>query len=58
MSNNIVTTCSQMAIYHFVLWPSVLAAIALIFTAYSMMYMQLDMDSLLYTVGSSSKKDN
>jgi len=47
-----------MAIYHFVLWPSVLAAIALIFTAYSMMYMQLDMDSLLYTVGSSSKKDN
>jgi len=58
IKTNIVTTCTQMNIFHFVLWPSILAAMALVFVAYSMMNMSLDMDSLLYTVGSSSKKDN
>lgn len=58
ITNKIVLTCNQISIYHFVLWPSVLGGAALIFTAMSMAYMQLDMDSLLYTVGSSGKKDN
>merc|ERR1711967_12800 len=58
ITNKIVLTCNQISIYHFVLWPSVLGGIALVFTAMSMAYMQLDMDSLLYTVGSSGKKDN
>jgi hypothetical protein len=57
VENQIVYSCPQVATYHFVLWPAILAAIALVYTAYSMMYMQLDMDSLLYTVG-SSKKEN
>jgi hypothetical protein len=58
IKTNIVTTCTQMNIYHFVLWISLIAGLTLVFTAYSMMYMQLDMDSLLYTVGSSSKKND
>jgi len=58
IANGIVSTCGDMAIYHAVLWPSLLSALALIYTAYAMVYMPLDMDSLLYTVGSSSgKKD-
>merc|ERR1712199_87639 len=58
ITNKIVLTCNQISIFHFVLWPSVLGGAALLFTAMSMSYMQLDMDSLLYTVGSSGKKDN
>merc|ERR1740138_12277 len=58
VANRLVYPCQDLATYHFVLWPSVLAGLALIYTAYSMINMQLDMDSLLYTVGSSSKKEN
>jgi len=58
IDNKIVTTCNEMFIYHFVLWPSVLGGIALLYSAYSIAAMPLDMDSLLYTVGSSSKKDS
>jgi len=57
IDNQMVTTCGDIFRYHFVLWPSVFASLALFYTAYSMINMQLDMDSLLYTVG-SSKKDN
>jgi hypothetical protein len=57
-TNKIVLTCNQVSIYHFVLWPSLLGGAALIYFAMYMGSMQLDMDSLLYTVGSSSKKDN
>jgi len=55
VDNQIVSNCAAVATYHFVLWPSVLASIAMLYTAYSMMNMSLDMDSLLYTVGSSKK---
>merc|ERR1711907_12076 len=58
LANEMVYSCPQIAQFHFVLWPSLLAGAAALFMAYSMMNMQLDMDSLLYTVGSSSKKDN
>lgn len=58
IDNKIVTTCNGMFIYHFVLWPSVMGAVALLYSAYSIATMPLDMDSLLYTVGSSSKKDS
>jgi len=57
IDNQMVTTCGDIFRYHFVLWPSLLGSLALIYTAYSMINMNLDMDSLLYTVG-SSKKDN
>jgi len=57
LSNQIVYSCADIAQYHFVLWPSVLAVLAMAYTAYAMAYMQLDMDSLLYTVG-GGKKDN
>jgi len=57
IDNKIVTTCNQMFIYHFVLWPSVLAIASLAYASSSIANMQLDMDSLLYTVGSSGKKD-
>jgi len=58
LANQIVTDCATISEYHFMLWPALLATIAAMYFAYSMAYMQLDMDSLLYTVGSSSKKDN
>jgi len=57
IDQKLVTTCNNIFTYHFVLWPSLLAIITLLYVAYSMAYMSLDMDSLLYTVGSSSKKD-
>jgi len=56
VDNQIVQNCPAVATFHAVLWPSVLASIAMLYTAYSMMNMSLDMDSLLYTVGSSKKE--
>jgi len=58
LANQIVTDCATVSEYHFMLWIPLLASIAAMYFAYSMAYMQLDMDSLLYTVGSSGKKDN
>jgi len=57
IDNKLVTTCNDMFIYHFVLWPSVMGGVALLYAAYSIATMPLDMDSLLYTVGSSGKKE-
>jgi len=57
IDNKLVTTCNNMFIYHFVLWPSVLAIASLAYASTSIANMPLDMDSLLYTVGSSGKKD-
>merc|ERR1712072_622829 len=54
---HLVTTTSNLASFHFVLWPSLFAAIVMLYFAYCMAYMQLDMDSLLYTVGSDMKKN-
>merc|ERR1712046_170978 len=57
IDNKLVTTCNNMFIYHFVLWPSVLAIASLAYASTSIANMPLDMDSLLYTVGPSGKKD-
>merc|ERR1711871_8241 len=48
LANQMVYDCPAVANYHFVLWPSLIAVLALLYVAYSMAYMQLDMDSLLY----------
>jgi len=56
IDNRIVTTCAQVARYHIVLWPSLIGVIILLYVAYSMAYMQLDMDSLLYEAASSNKE--
>jgi len=56
LQNGLVQNCGGVARYHFALWISLIAVAAMLFTAYSMMYMQLDMDSLLFESG--SKKDN
>jgi len=58
LANQVVYSCPQIAQFHFVLWPSLLAFAAMFYMAFSMMNMSLDMDSLLYTVGGSGKKDN
>jgi len=58
IDNGMVTTCNEIFIYHFVLWPSLFGSLALLYTAYSMVNMNLDMDSLLYTVGSGHKKND
>jgi len=58
IDNGMVTTCNEIFIYHFVLWPSLFGSLALIYVAYSMISMNLDMDSLLYTVGSGHKKND
>jgi hypothetical protein len=58
IDNGMVTTCNEIFIYHFVLWPSIFGSLALLYTAYSMVNMNLDMDSLLYTVGSGHKKND
>jgi len=58
IDNRMVTTCNEIFIYHFVLWPSVLGVLALFYAVYSIAFMSLDMDSLLYTVGSSHKKND
>lgn len=56
IDNGIVTTCAEVARYHIVLWPSLIGVIILLYVAYSMAYMQLDMDSLLYEAASSNKE--
>merc|ERR1711934_1011396 len=58
IDNKMVTTCNEIYIYHFVLWPSVLGIMAMLYAVYSIAFMSLDMDSLLYTVGSSHKKSD
>jgi hypothetical protein len=52
-----VATCNNIAVYHAVLWPSLLGAIAMLYMAYSMINMPLEMNSLLFSVG-SNKKEN
>jgi len=52
-----VATCNNIAVYHAVLWPSLLGAIAMLYMAYSMINMPLEMNSLLFSVG-ATKKDN
>jgi len=53
----IVTSCAASANYHVSLWFGIAFALVVAFAAFSMMYMPLDMDSLLYSVGDPEKKD-
>merc|ERR1712100_595794 len=48
LSNGIVASCTSVGNYHIVLWPSLAGTLILLYVAYTMAYMQLDMDSLLY----------
>jgi len=54
----IVTSCAAQATFQISMWFGILFAVIIVFAAYSMMNMSLDMDSLLYTVGEPDKKDN
>jgi len=51
----IVATCNNIAIYHAVLWPSLLGFMTMLYMAYSMINMPLEMNSLLFSVGSNKK---
>merc|ERR1719231_1640321 len=43
----LVSKCNDIAIYHCVLWPTLLAALTVVYMAYFMVNMDLDMNSLL-----------
>merc|ERR1711998_79539 len=53
-----VTSCAASANFHVSLWFGIGFALVVAFASFSMMYMPLDMDSLLYSVGDPEKKDN
>merc|ERR1712072_328751 len=57
LDNQLVMSCANTATYHIVLWPSLLGTIILLYVAYSMAYMSLDMDSLLYEPEDNKKAD-
>lgn len=58
LDNRLTYTCSGIAEFQTAIWVGILMAIIFVYTAVAMSGMQLDMDSLLYTVGGpGSKKD-
>eukprot|EP00656_Telonema_subtile_P056840 TRINITY_DN91_c0_g1_i1.p1 TRINITY_DN91_c0_g1~~TRINITY_DN91_c0_g1_i1.p1 ORF type:complete len:237 (-),score=44.27 TRINITY_DN91_c0_g1_i1:294-1004(-) len=53
-----VTSCATQATFQISMWFGIIFAVVVVFVAYGMMNMSLDMDSLLYSVGDPDKKDN
>lgn len=52
----LVSSTTDLITYHTMLWVSLGAAIVLAVMIYYMVFMPLDMDSLLFEVGEGSKK--
>merc|ERR1711907_48561 len=53
----LVTSCATMATFQISMWFGIIFAVVVVFAAFAMMNMPLDMDSLLYTVGDPDKKE-